>query len=40
MIKYDDLSKPLKVLVVLGWIVITIYILLFTTGFIMGWMGV
>jgi len=38
-IVYSDLSTPLKVFVILGWIVIVLDLLIFTAGFIQGFMS-
>jgi len=38
-IKYGDLNLPLKVFVVIGWIVFGLYALLFLAGFVMGVAG-
>ena len=39
-IVYSDLSTPLKVFVILGWIVVVLDLFIFITGFIQGWMSV
>lgn len=38
-IKFRDLSAPLKVLVVFGWISLVLYVGAFLIGFISGYMG-
>ena len=38
-IVYSDLSTPLKVFVILGWIVVILDLLIFITGFIQGFMS-
>lgn len=38
-IRFGDLSGWLKTLVVFGWIALGLYVLIFLTGFIIGFMG-
>ena len=39
-VKFSDLSTPLKTLVVMGWVIISFYVLTFIVGIIIGIWGI